>query len=55
MPIVGPVAESKVVAATGHYRNGILLGPITGRWVARGIIDGDWGGVPAEFSPQRFA
>ena len=46
--------ETNVVAATGHYRNGILLGPITGEMVARGIIDGDWSDVPAEFSPERL-
>jgi glycine oxidase len=54
MPIIGPIADSNVVAATGHYRNGILLGPITGRWIAAGIVDGDWAGVPAEFDPARY-
>jgi glycine oxidase len=29
-PLVGPVdAVSGLVVATGHYRNGILLGPLT--------------------------
>jgi glycine oxidase len=55
MPIIGPVAEcTNVAAATGHYRNGILLGPLTGRVVARGVLEGDWSGVPPEFAPSRF-
>jgi glycine oxidase len=53
MPYIGPVDGTNVIAATGHYRNGILLGPITGRWVAAGVLDGDWSGVPEEFSPSR--
>ncbi len=55
LPIIGPLPDSNVIAATGHYRNGILLGPITGAAVARGITTGDWSGVPVEFSPERFA
>lgn len=55
LPIIGPLPNSNVIAATGHYRNGILLGPITGAAVARGVTTGDWSGVPAEFSPERFA
>ena len=54
MPFIGPVGDTNVVAATGHYRNGILLGPITGELVARGIIDRDWSGVPDEFLPERL-
>ena len=46
-------AATNVIAATGHYRNGILLGPITARLVAQGITTGDW--TPAApFSPARF-
>jgi len=55
LPIIGPLEGTNVVAATGHYRNGILLGPMTGALVARGIVDGDWSDVPASFSPARFA
>lgn len=54
LPIIGPVAGTNLVAATGHYRNGILLGPVTGKIVAHGIATGDWRDVPAEFSPRRF-
>ncbi|MBI2723634.1 MAG: glycine oxidase ThiO [Chloroflexi bacterium] len=55
MPIIGPLpSHANVIAATGHYRNGILLGPLTGAAVAAGIMDGDWSGVPDAFSPARF-
>jgi glycine oxidase len=55
LPIIGPLpGRQNVVAATGHYRNGILLGPITGRLVSRGIIDNDWSETPRDFSPSRF-
>lgn len=52
LPIIGPVAGTNVVAATGHYRNGILQGPLTGALVAAGVLDGDWSGVPEEFLPR---
>ena len=56
LPIIGPVPGiTNLIAATGHFRNGILLGPLTGRVVAGGIVRGDWGGVAGAFSPARFA
>jgi len=54
-PIVGESAVGGLVWATGHWRNGILLAPITGEAVA-GLLAGDE--LPPEFapfSPQRFA
>jgi glycine oxidase len=54
LPFIGPLpSHDNVVAATGHYRNGILLGPLTGKLVAQGITSGDWSAVPPEFSPSR--
>lgn len=53
LPLIGPIGETGVVAATGHYRNGILLGPLTGKLIAAGVVDGDWSGVPEEFAPGR--
>ena len=56
LPILGPVPGwSNVIGATGHYRNGILLGPITGRLIAEGIVRADWSNVPDAFAPSRFA
>jgi thiazole synthase len=54
-PIIGPVPDTNVIVATGHYRNGILLGPMTGAWVADGVTNGAWAHVPAEFRFERFA
>ena len=54
-PILGPVGDGRVVAATGHYRNGILLAPITAHLISRYIVDGV---VPADMTPfsvDRFA
>jgi glycine oxidase len=55
-PIIGPGAVPGLHWATGHYRNGILLAPITADVVLDGIVGED--GAPdwaAPFSPRRFA
>lgn len=52
-PWVGPTTVPGLVVATGHYRNGILLAPLTGWAVAALLTDG---AVPAPldaFPPQR--
>jgi glycine oxidase len=55
-PAVGPGALPGLHWATGHYRNGILLAPITAELVVAEIAGND---VPERFraavSPQRFA
>lgn len=54
-PILGQTSIAGLVAATGHFRNGILLAPITADCIANLL---DTGEVPQEivpFSPQRFA
>lgn len=39
LPLLGPLADlPNVVFATGHYRNGILLTPVTARLVADAIL-----------------
>ncbi|WP_091183988.1 glycine oxidase ThiO [Paenibacillus catalpae] len=52
-PLLGPLQESagRVVMAAGHYRNGILLSPVTAQVVADYIDKG--GRLPA-FAPERF-
>jgi glycine oxidase len=52
-PIVGQVPGWPVLAATGHYRNGILLAPWTAREIARMVATGD-PGETGPFSPARF-
>ena len=54
LPMLGSVENVKgLFYATGHYRNGILLAPITGEIIA-GAIVGD-SSAWKSFSPQRFA
>jgi glycine oxidase len=54
LPILGPVDVDGLLFATGHYRNGILLAPVTakliGEWVAERMTSLDW----EAFSPLRF-
>jgi glycine oxidase len=53
LPILGPLPGWPVLAATGHFRNGILLAPWTARQVARLALAGQESEIP-EFSPKRF-
>ncbi len=55
LPVLGATAKIEgLVYATGHYRNGILLAPITGRVIADAIVDGVWPESLKAFSPDRF-
>lgn len=54
-PLLGPGALKGLVIATGHYRNGILLTPVTADEIARFLDTGRVGEVVAPFSPARFA
>ena len=55
LPVLGPCAEIEgVFYATGHYRNGILLAPITGEVIARAIVDKIFPATLKIFSPDRF-
>ena len=54
LPLLGPVpGRPGLILATGHFRNGILLAPITGQLIAELIV----GGAPsislAPFRPDR--
>ena len=53
LPVLGPLPGWPAVAATGHYRNGILLAPWTAREVARLTLGRSEAELPA-FSPKRF-
>lgn len=55
LPIIGPLAGLDGLSiATGHFRNGILLGPLTGRLVAERILDEPVSFSLDAFSPRRF-
>jgi glycine oxidase len=56
LPILGPTDTPGLLMATGHYRNGILLAPITAK-LTRSWILGK-GALPLDtsaFSPMRFS
>ena len=56
LPILGPIpGMENVVVATGHFRNGILLTPITGKLIQELIVDGKTSLSLEPFSPRRFA
>jgi len=55
LPILGPADLQGLVIATGHFRSGVLLTPITAKlvreWITLGSTSVDW----ERFSPLRFA
>jgi glycine oxidase len=59
LPVVGPASTPGLVLATGHYRNGILLAPVTADAVA-GLVESGAGpgdclaGPMAAAAPARF-
>ena len=56
LPVLGPCRKIEgLIYATGHYRNGILLAPITGELIADLIVRGATPRFIDAFSPDRFA
>lgn len=55
LPIIGPSGAANVTYATGHYRNGILLAPLTASVVASLVLDGVPDPVLSIASPCRSA
>jgi len=55
LPILGPTDCDGLLIATGHFRNGILLAPVSARLIREWIVDQrtsiDW----ERFTPMRFA
>ncbi|MFE0785849.1 glycine oxidase ThiO, partial [Streptomyces mutabilis] len=54
-PLLGPTGLDGLQLATGHYRNGVLLTPVTGDVMAHALTTGE---LPAEarpFTPRRFS
>jgi len=54
-PIAGPTAVRGLVHATGHYRNGILLTPLTADGIAALIADGAMPDALESSAANRFA
>jgi glycine oxidase len=55
LPMLGPVKETEgLYIATGHFRNGILLAPITAKIIADKIVNGTASKYFEAFRPGRF-
>jgi glycine oxidase len=54
LPILGPTGIEGLLIATGHYRNGILLAPVTAKLLCEWITRGHTAFNAEMFSPLRF-
>ena len=54
-PVIGRGEPEGVVFATGHYRNGVLLAPLTGDAVAELLVGGAVPETVAAFAPEGVA
>src|SRR5260370_31290396 len=54
-PVLGPAGLPGVVLATGHFRGGVLLAPITAEVVAEYLATERMPAVAAAFAMTRFA
>jgi glycine oxidase len=54
-PMLGPSGIDRLVVATGHHRNGILLTPVTASVVSAYILSGRLPETAMPFSPERFS
>jgi len=54
LPVLGKTRYSNLIVATGHFRNGILLAPITAKLITELLVSGQ-PAIPLEpFSSTRF-
>lgn len=55
LPVLGRAADIEgLFYATGHYRNGILLAPITAEIIAEAVVNRKSSPILESFSPDRF-
>ncbi|MER7581078.1 glycine oxidase ThiO [Kitasatospora sp. NPDC097691] len=54
-PLLGPTALPGLVAATGHYRNGVLLTPVTADLLSEYLATGELPDLAKPFAPTRFS
>ncbi|MCX5557003.1 glycine oxidase ThiO [Streptomyces sp. NBC_00038] len=54
-PLLGPTELDGLLLATGHYRNGVLLTPVTGDAMAHALTTGELPEVARPFTPKRFS
>ncbi|MGW2699447.1 glycine oxidase ThiO [Streptomyces sp. NPDC001340] len=53
-PLLGPSGLDGLLLATGHYRNGVLLTPVTGDVLAELLAGGELPEEARPFTPERF-
>ncbi|MET9968467.1 glycine oxidase ThiO [Streptomyces sp. NPDC006356] len=53
-PMLGPTELAGLSLATGHYRNGVLLTPVTGDAMAHVLTTGELPDEARPFTPRRF-
>lgn len=53
-PLLGPTELAGLLLATGHYRNGVLLTPVTGDAMAHALATGELPDEARPFTPRRF-
>ncbi|BCL19914.1 glycine oxidase ThiO [Streptomyces tuirus] len=54
-PLLGPTGLEGLLLATGHYRNGVLLTPVTGDTMAHVLATGELPEEARPFTPKRFS
>ncbi|WSQ08470.1 glycine oxidase ThiO [Streptomyces sp. NBC_01231] len=54
-PLLGPTGLDGLLLATGHYRNGVLLTPVTGDTLAHALVTGELPDEARPFTPKRFS
>ena len=55
LPILGPTPLPGYFIATGHFRDGILLAPVTAKVMAEMIVHGTVDESASRFAPSRFS
>jgi glycine oxidase len=53
--MLGPSGIDRLVVASGHHRNGILLTPVTAAVVSAYILGNQMPEIARRFTPERFA
>jgi len=53
-PMLGPSGIDRLILATGHHRNGILLTPVTARSISAYVLTGRLPENVQPFTPERF-
>jgi glycine oxidase len=54
-PLLGPGGPAGLLLATGHYRNGVLLAPLTAAAIREQVVHGRLPAAAEGFGPERFA